>query len=69
MPINRYSKHYTTTLEIPVDIEITPEDIEHWIDGCNYDEDLPVLKKLLEQIKWRIYSLENPDDDDFRSRA
>lgn len=69
MPINRYSKHYTTTFEIPIDIEITPEDIEHWIDGCNYDEDLPVLKKLLKQIKWRIYSLENPDDDDFRSRA
>ena len=69
MPINRYSKHYTTTLEVPVDIEITPKDIEHWIDGCNYDEDLLVLKELQKQIKWRIWSLEHPDDDDFRSRA
>lgn len=69
MSINRYSKHYTTTLEVPVDIEITPKDIEHWIDGCNYDEDLPVLKELQKQIKWRIWSLEHPDDDDFRSRA
>ncbi len=69
MSINRCSKHYKTTLEIPVDIEITPQDIENWIESCNYDEDLPILKKLQKQIKWRIWSLEHPDDDDFRSRA
>ena len=60
--------HGKTTKEVSVEVEIefTETDIYNWLNDCSSPE---VLRRLGRAALSFARALENPDDDDFRSRA
>lgn len=62
------NKNVVSEILVPVKIELTQENIIQWLMNCGADE-LDMLKYIYTKLKRYIYSLENSDDDDFRSRA
>lgn len=63
------NRKYSTDVSVHIDVEITPKDIIDWIYQCRFEEDLPALKEIEKILKGHIHAIENPDNDDFRSRA
>lgn len=57
---------FRTTLCTEVEIELTKEDIFNWLNDC---EDPQTLKYLGNAALRFARAIENPDTDDFRSRA
>lgn len=61
-----YNAKIKNTIEIPINIEISTNDIFNWLSDCDNVDTLRYLgRHALNQIK----IIENPDNDDFRSRA
>ena len=53
-------------VSITVEIELTANDIFNWLNDC---QDTRALRNLGRAALNFAKALENPDDDDFRSRA
>lgn len=60
--------HVQGTVPIAVEVALTADDVYNWILAQGV-QDLAMLKTLRTQLNGHIRALENPDDDDFRSRA
>ena len=54
------------TVSVDVETTLTTNDVFNWLTAC---DDIATLRYLGKYAYRRISSLENPDDDDFRSRA
>lgn len=57
---------FKTTLSTEVEIELTKEDIFNWLNECESPETLNYLGHAALRF---AKAIENPDTDDFRSRA
>ena len=53
-------------ISVTVEIELTANDIFNWLNDC---QDTSILRNLGRAALNFAKALENPDDDDFRSRA
>ena len=65
MPINARGAipvHLSTTLEI----SLSASDVMRWLDTVT---DVETLRKISRYARKQADAIENPDDDDFRSRA
>ena len=58
--------HKKVIQEVWEEVTLTYRDIEDWIDHCEDEEALKYLGRIALR---RASSLNEPDDDDFRSRA
>lgn len=66
--VNIVNKKIVSEITVPVKIELTSENIVQWLMNCDISE-IDTLKYIHTKLKRHIYSLENSDSDDFRSRA
>ena len=57
---------FETTIPVTVKMKLTKEDIFNWLNDC---DDTKALRYLGNAALRFAQALENPDNDDFRSRA
>ena len=61
-----FIQNITKTVKLDVQIDLTTNDIFNWITECDSAKDLKYLARYARKC---ANILEDPDDDDFRSRA
>ena len=63
---SRISAKVKVSTRLEAEVELTASDIVRWMDAC---KDSSVLKQLARYANYCAMSLENQDNDDWRSRA
>ena len=64
--VDRYTGSVNVDIFGTVKLTLTERDIFSWLSNC---DDPNVLRRLSKAARNRAFAIEDPDDDDFRSRA